>query len=239
MKVKIIPILSDNYSYLIIDKENKFCSAVDPASPEEIIPFLEKEKIGLKNILNTHYHSDHTAGNLELKDKFKCKIYGPDKEKDQIPGIDVALKENDTLKINDYSVKIFETPGHTAGHIIYWFEKEKVVFTGDTLFVLGCGKLFEGTPEIMWNSLLKIRNLPKKTQIYCGHEYTLKNSDFCLIHDKDNLKLKKKILLIKEKLKKNLPTVPSTLKEELETNIFLRCDSIETFSKLRDLKDIF
>ena len=253
MKVKIIPILSDNYSYLIIDKENKFCSAVDPASPEEIIPFLEKEKIDLKNILNTHYHSDHTAGNLELKNKFKCKIYGPDKEKDQIPGIDVALKENDTLKINDYSVKIFETPGHTAGHIIYWFEKEKVVFTGDTLFVLGCGKLFEGTPEIMWDSLLKIRNLPKKTQIYCGHEYSKNNADFALSVEKNNNKLIKRSDEINKLINENSFTVPTTLEKEIECNPFLRADvdnikknlemenasPVEVFGEIRTKKDIF
>ena len=253
MKVIIIPILSDNYSYLIIDKENKFCSAVDPASPEEIIPFLEKEKIGLKNILNTHYHSDHTAGNLYLKKKFKCKIYGPDKEKDQIPGIDVALKENDTLKINDYSVKIFETPGHTAGHIIYWFEKEQVVFTGDTLFVLGCGKLFEGTPEIMWDSLLKIRNLPKKTQIYCGHEYSKSNADFALSVEKNNNKLLKRSDEINKLINENSFTVPTTLEKEIECNPFLRADvdnikknlemenasPAEVFGEIRKKKDIF
>ena len=253
MKVKIIPILSDNYSYLIIDKENKFCSAVDPASPEEIIPFLEKEKIDLKNILNTHYHSDHTAGNLELKNKFKCKIYGPDKEKDQIPGIDVTLKENDTLKINDYSVKIFETPGHTAGHIIYWFEKEQVVFTGDTLFVLGCGRLFEGTPEIMWNSLLKIKNLPKKTLIYCGHEYTKNNVDFALTIEKNNNKLVKRFEKINKLINDNSFTVPTTVEKEIETNPFLRADNEnvkrnlgmnsasteEIFSEIRKRKDNF
>ena len=253
MKVTIIPILSDNYSYLIIDKDNKYCSAVDPASPEEIIPFLEREKLDLKNILNTHYHSDHTAGNLELKEKYKCKICGPDKEKDQIPGIDITLKENDTLKINDYSAKIFETPGHTSGHIIYWFEKEKVVFTGDTLFVLGCGRLFEGTPEIMWNSLLKIRNLPKETKIYCGHEYTRNNADFALTIEKNNNKLIKRSDEINKLLNENCFTVPTTVKKEIETNPFLRADNDnikkdlemysasteEIFGEIRKRKDNF
>ena len=253
MKITTIPILSDNYSYLIVDKDNKSCSAVDPASPEEIIPFLEKEKLDLKNILNTHYHSDHTAGNLELKEKYKCKIYGPDKEKDQIPGIDITLKENDTLKINDYSVKIFETPGHTAGHIIYWFDKEKVVFTGDTLFVLGCGKLFEGTPEIMWNSLLKIRNLPKETKIYCGHEYTRSNADFALTIEKNNNKLIKRSDEINKLIDGNCFTVPTTVKKEIETNPFLRADNnnikkdlemnsastAEIFGEIRKRKDNF
>ena len=121
----------------------------------------------------------------------------------------------------------------------FFFKNEKIAFTGDTLFSLGCGRIFEGTYEEMFSSLKKLKELPKETKIYFGHEYTLKNSDFCLMHDKKNLKLKEKILLIKEKLNKNLPTVPSTLKEELETNIFLKCDSIESFSKLRNLKDNF
>jgi len=253
MKVITIPILSDNYSYLIIDKENKSCSAVDPASPEEIIPFLEKEKIDLKNILNTHYHSDHTAGNLELKEKYKCKIYGPDKEKNQIPGIDIALKENDILNINNYSAKIFETPGHTAGHIIYWFKKDKIVFTGDTLFVLGCGKLFEGTPQIMWNSLLKIRNLPKETQVYCGHEYSKSNADFAISIEKNNNQLLKRSDEIKKLINKNSYTVPTTIEKEIESNPFLRADNDnikknlqmeknspeEVFGEIRKRKDIF
>ena len=135
--------------------------------------------------------------------------------------------------------KIFHIPGHTLGHVCFNFFKEKLLFTGDTLFSLGCGRIFEGTYEQMFNSIKLLKSFDLKTKIYCGHEYTLKNSDFCLMHDKKNLKLKEKILLIKEKLNKNLPTVPSTLKEELETNIFLKCDSIETFSKLRNLKDNF
>ena len=253
MRIITIPILSDNYSYLIIEKDNKSCSLIDPASPEEIIPFIEKEKLNLKNILNTHYHSDHTGGNLELKEKFKCKIYGPDKEKDRIPGIDITLRENDNLKINNLNLKVFETPGHTAGHIIYWFENEKVVFTGDTLFVLGCGKLFEGTPEVMWNSLLKIRTLPKETKIYCGHEYSKNNADFALSLEKNNNELIKRANEINRLINKNSFTVPTTVKREIETNPFLRADvdnvkkilgmenssTEEVLGEIRRRKDIF
>tara|TARA_Y100000590_G_C15382064_1_gene886723 strand:+ start:60 stop:821 length:762 start_codon:yes stop_codon:yes gene_type:complete len=236
MKVITIPILSDNYSYLIVDKDNKFCSAVDPASPEEIIPVIEKEKLDLKNILNTHYHSDHVAGNLELKKKYKCNIYGPEKEKDQIPEINNTLKENDIIKINNYTAKIFETPGHTAGHIIYWFSEDNIVFTGDTLFVLGCGKLFEGTPEIMWNSLLKIRNLPKKTKIYCGHEYSKSNADFALSVEKNNKKLIKRSDEINKLINENSFTVPSTVEKEIESNPFLRAD-LDNIKKSLGMKD--
>ena len=253
MRIITIPILSDNYSYLIIEKDNKSCSLIDPASPEEIIPFIEKKKLNLKNILNTHYHSDHTGGNLELKEKFKCKIYGPDKEKDRIPGIDITLRENDNLKINNLNLKVFETPGHTAGHIIYWFENEKVVFTGDTLFVLGCGKLFEGTPEVMWNSLLKIRTLPKETKIYCGHEYSKNNADFALSLEKNNNELIKRANEINRLINKNSFTVPTTVKREIETNPFLRADvdnvkkilgmenssTEEVLGEIRRRKDIF
>ena len=253
MIVITIPILSDNYSYLIIDQNNKTCSAIDPASPKEIIPYLEKKKLHLKNILNTHYHSDHTAGNLDLKKKYKCKIFGPEKEKDQIPGIDVTLKENDTVELKHYKAKIIETPGHTAGHIIYWFEKEKVVFTGDTLFVLGCGRLFEGTPQKMWDSLLKIRNLPKETLIYCGHEYTKNNADFALTIEKNNNKLIKRFGEINKLIKKNSYTVPTTVEKEIETNPFLRADNVnikrnlamnsksteEIFGEIRKRKDNF
>ena len=253
MKVVTIPILSDNYSYLIIDKDNKSCSAIDPASPEEIIPFLEKKKFHLKNILNTHYHNDHTAGNLELKKKYKCKIFGPEKEKNQIPGIDITLKENDTIKLKDYKAKIIETPGHTAGHIIYWFDNEKIVFTGDTLFVLGCGRLFECTPKTMWGSLLKIRNLPKETLIYCGHEYTKTNVNFALTIEKNNNKLTKRFEEINKLINKNSFTVPTTVEKEIETNPFLRADNEnikknlgmnsksneEIFGEIRKRKDNF
>ena len=224
MKVKTIPILSDNYSYLIIDERNKYCSAIDPASPEEIIPFIEENKLKLKYILNTHYHNDHTGGNLELKEKYKCKIYGPDKEKDQIPGIDNLLKENDIIKIHGYEAKIIETPGHTAGHIIYFFKDHKILFSGDTLFVLGCGKLFEGTPQIMWGSLLKIRNLPNETKIYCGHEYSKSNADFALSIEKNNNILIKKSEEINKLVNENSFTVPTTVEEEIESNPFLRAD---------------
>ena len=179
------------------------------------------------------------GGNKELKKKYNTKIIGFEEDKDRIHEIDICLKDRDVWKNNNFEFKIFHIPGHTLGHVCFNFFKEKLLFTGDTLFSLGCGRIFEGTYEQMFNSIKLLKSFDLKTKIYCGHEYTLKNSDFCLMHDKKNLKLKEKILLIKEKLNKNLPTVPSTLKEELETNIFLKCDSIETFSKLRNLKDNF
>ena len=239
MNVEIIKCLKDNYSYLVIDEKNQSACVIDPSESKPIINFIEKTKIPLKFILNTHHHYADVGGNKELKQKYNTKIIGFEEDKNRIPEIDICLKDRDVCKNNNFEFKIFHIPGHTLGHVCFNFFKEKLLFTGDTLFSLGCGRIFEGTYEQMFNSIKLLKSFDLKTKIYCGHEYTLRNSDFCLMHDKKNLKLKEKILLIKEKLNKNLPTVPSTLKEELETNIFLKCDSIETFSKLRNLKDNF
>ena len=239
MKIEIIKCLKDNYSYLIIDEKTKSACVVDPSEAKPIINFIEKNKIYLKFILNTHHHYDHVGGNKDLKKKYNAKVIGFEGDKDRIPEVDICLKDRETWKNKNFEFKIFHIPGHTSGHICFNFFKEKLLFTGDTLFSLGCGRIFEGTYEQMFNSLELIKSFSLETKIYCGHEYTLKNSDFCSIHDKENSKLTEKILSIKEKLNKGLPTIPSTLKEELETNIFLKCNSIESFSKLRDLKDNF
>ena len=164
-------------------------------------------------------------------------IIGFKGDRDRIPGIDVLVEDNQIWKKKKFEAKIYHIPGHTKGHIAFHFFKEKKIFTGDTLFSLGCGRIFEGTYEQMFNSLKKIKKLPKETMIYCGHEYTLQNANFCINHDPENFKLKDKIIKIKERLKKKLPTVPAVLNEEIECNIFLKAENLESFSKLRDLKD--
>ncbi len=239
MEIKIIKCLQDNYSYLIIDRENQSACVVDPGESKPIINFLEDNKIKLKFILNTHHHHDHVGGNKELKKKFNAKVIGFIGDKHRIPEIDIKLNDRDIWKNKNFEFKIYHIPGHTIGHICFNFFKEKYLFTGDTLFSLGCGRIFEGTYEQMFNSLKILKSFPIDTKIYCGHEYTFKNSQFCLFHDKKNDRLKKKILSIKKRLDEGLPTIPSTLKDELETNIFLRCITVEKFSKLRDLKDNF
>tara|TARA_B100001123_G_C14873243_1_gene852861 strand:+ start:32 stop:751 length:720 start_codon:yes stop_codon:yes gene_type:complete len=239
MDVEIIKCLKDNYSYLVIDNKTNSACVIDPSESKPIINFVKKKNINLKFILNTHHHYDHVGGNKELKKKYSAKVIGFEEDKDRIPEIDIFLKDREVWKYNNFELKIFHIPGHTSGHICINFYKEKLLFTGDTLFSLGCGRIFEGTYEQMFNSLELIKKFTLDSKIYCGHEYTLKNSQFCSIYDKNNIKLKEKILKIKKKLNKGLPTIPSTLKEELETNIFLRCNSIEDFSKLRDLKDNF
>ena len=239
MEIKIIPCLQDNYSYLIIDKENNTACVIDPSEAEPVIRYLEKNKIKLKFILNTHHHYDHVGGNQELKRKYGANIIGYRGDKERIPEIDILINDQETWIHKNFEAKIIYIPGHTLGHICFYFYKEESVFTGDTLFSLGCGKIFEGTYSQMFDSLMKLKELPVSTKIYCGHEYTKKNSDFCAVHDTNNENLKAKIHDIDMRLKNGLPTIPSTMKDELECNIFLRSSNVEAFSKLRDLKDNF
>ncbi len=252
MNIELIPCLSDNYSYLIYEKTSKMVAIVDPSEFKACDNIINKYK-KLDFILNTHHHADHVEGNLKLKKKYNSKVIGFNNDKERIPGIDVMLKDNQEFKIGELVFKIIFIPGHTKGHIAFYFEKENVIFTGDTLFSLGCGRIFEGSHTDMFNSLNKLRVLPPETKIYCGHEYTKKNLDFCLKYDAENSFLTEKAKSVILKVEKGLPTVPTTLKEELNTNIFLRCNNLklkkvlnlehssdlEIFSKLRDLKDNF
>ena len=239
MRIEIIPCLQDNYSYLVIDDINQTACVIDPSDAEPIIQFVENNKINLKYILNTHHHYDHVGGNLELKKKYNANILGFIGDRDRIPGIDIFLKDNQVWEKDNFKAKIYHIPGHTIGHIAYHFFEEKKIFTGDTLFSLGCGRIFEGTYEQMFDSLNKIKALPKDTKVYCGHEYTLQNSNFCIANDSKNSKLKDKVIKIKEKIDKGLPTIPTILNDEIECNIFLKAKDVKTFSKLRDLKDNF
>jgi hydroxyacylglutathione hydrolase len=239
MRIEIIPCLQDNYSYLIIDESNNSACVIDPSEAQPIISFVVNNNISLKYILNTHHHFDHIGGNKELKNKFGSTILGFKNDSYRIPEIDILLEDNQIWRAENFVAQIIHIPGHTSGHICFHFFNEKLAFTGDTLFSLGCGRIFEGTYEEMFKSLNKIKSLPMETKIYCGHEYTLNNSKFCIKHDPKNEFLKKKINVIEKKILKGLPTIPSTIKEELECNIFLRTENLQSFSKLRDLKDNF
>ena len=252
MKIEIIPCLNDNYSYLIFEKETNIISIVDPSDFNACDEVIRKYK-KLDYILNTHHHLDHVGGNLELKDKYNSKILAFEKDKRRIPGIDILLKDKQKFKIGNLEFKIIFIPGHTSGHIAFYFKKEKILFSGDTLFSLGCGRVFEGTHAEMLNSLNKLKSLPSDTKVYCGHEYTKKNLDFCLKYDNKNQFLKDKIKEVNLRLKDNLPTIPTSIGDEIKTNIFLRCEDKaikqalslkdssdqEIFTKLRDLKDAF
>jgi hydroxyacylglutathione hydrolase len=253
MKIITIPCLKDNYAYIIIDEISKKVGVIDPSESAPIIFFLKKNNLKLDYILNTHHHFDHIGGNIELKKTYRLKIVGFDGDKNRIPGIDITVKDNEKFQFGKSWIKVLHIPGHTLGHICYFFEKEKIAFTGDTLFSLGCGRIFEGDHKQMLSSLNKIKNLPKDTKIYCGHEYTFKNAEFCMQYDRENINLIKHFETIKNLRAKNLPTIPTLLEDELKSNIFLRCDQNElknklnmknmenykVFKKLRDLKDTF
>ena len=251
MNVEIIRCLQDNYSYLNIDKKNNLACVIDPSESKPITNYLDKHKIKLKYILNTHHHYDHVGGNEELKKRYKAKVVGYEGDKSRIPNIDICLRDQEIWSRDSFVAKIFHIPGHTLGHICFYFFNEKILFTGDTLFSLGCGRIFEGSYKQMLNSLNILKTLPLETKVYCGHEYTLQNSKFCIKYDSNNNNLKEKIISVKKKLNIGLPSIPSTIKDEMECNIFLRSEdksiqenlysnnSLETFSKLRDLKDNF
>ena len=239
MKIQIIPCLQDNYSYLIIDEKKNIACVVDPSEADPVIEYLEKNKIQLKFILNTHHHYDHVGGNKRLKEKYGASVIGYSGDKERIPEIDILVNDQEIWKHQNFEAKVIHIPGHTLGHICFYFYKEESVFTGDTLFSLGCGRIFEGTYSQMFDSLMKLKALPANTKIFCGHEYTKQNSQFCIAHDEYNENLKIKIKEIYQKLKNKLPTIPSTIKEELECNVFFRSNNVKTFSKLRDLKDNF
>jgi len=253
MQIIPIPCLKDNYAYIIHDSNSKTIGVVDPSESKPIISFLKKTNLKLNYVLNTHHHFDHIGGNIELKKKYNAKIVGFEGDKHRIPGIDITLKNKQKWIFGNDIVNILHIPGHTLGHICFFFEKQKIAFTGDTLFSLGCGRIFEGDHKQMLESLNKIKRLPSDTKIYCGHEYTLKNAEFCIKYDKNNEHLKNQFKKIKELRLKNLPTVPSILKHEINSNIFLRCDQsdlknelnmvnqeeLKVFTKVRDLKDKF
>ena len=253
MQITSIPCLTDNYAYIINDENSNTVGVVDPSEAQPIISFLEKKNLKLNYILNTHHHFDHIGGNIELKKKYNAKILGFIGDKHRIPGIDITLRDNEQWNFSNSTVKILHIPGHTLGHICFFFEKEKIAFTGDTLFSLGCGRIFEGDHKQMLISLNKIKKLPKTTKIYCGHEYTYKNAEFCMKYDSQNSDLIKQFQKIKKLRSNNLPTVPVSLEDELKSNIFLRCDQndlkiklnmknqedLKVFKKVRDLKDSF
>ena len=245
--------LRDNFVWLLREPQTGAVAAVDPS---EALPVKHKlDSLGWKltHILNTHHHNDHTGGNLELKKLTGATIVGPAADRERIPGIDVALKDNETHAFGAETMRAYDIPGHTKGHIALWFEQSKAVFAGDTLFSLGCGRMFEGTAPVMWNSLSKLRRLPGDTRLYCGHEYTQANAKFALTVDPDNAALKKRAAEVDALRAKNLPTLPTTMELECATNPFLRAadpvlarhvglapgDPVAVFAEIRGRKDRF
>ncbi|KAI4324345.1 hypothetical protein L6164_023892 [Bauhinia variegata] len=227
LQIELVPCLRDNYAYLLHDVDTGTVGVVDPSEAMPIIDALSKKNRNLTYILNTHHHHDHTGGNVELKARYGAKVIGPGIDKERIPGIDICLNDGDKWMFAGHEVFIMETPGHTRGHISFYFPGSGAIFTGDTLFSLSCGKLFEGTPHQMFTSLKKIMSLPDDTSIYCGHEYTLSNSKFALSIEPENKELQSYAAHVSHLRSKGLPTIPTTLKLEKACNPFLRTSSAE------------
>lgn len=222
LEIEIVPILSDNYVYLLRDTDDVATAVVDPGVAQPVLQRLEEKGWRLDWVLATHHHPDHTGGIPELQERTGCRVAGPAGERDAIPGIGLELAEGDRFALGEARATIFETPGHTRGHISYWFEESGALFCADTLFSLGCGRLFEGSAEQMWSSLQKLAALPDETRVYCGHEYTLANARFALSVDPDNAALKDRAAEVERLRAEGKPTVPSRLGVEKAANPFLR-----------------
>jgi len=253
LEIELVPAFSDNYIFLAYDRDEGIAAVVDPGEAAPVLKRLEERGLTLTHIFNTHHHMDHTGANLELKEKFGLTIAGPKNEAARIPGIDIELGEGDRFTFGSHEAQIFDVPGHTAGHIAWWFDADEAIFVGDTLFALGCGRLFEGTPAQMWDAMSRLRTLPPQTRVYCAHEYTMSNAAFAITVEPDNDDLIKRVADIKKMRADDIPTVPTTIGLEIATNPFMRADSaalqktigidgsdlVAVFAETRSLKDNF
>jgi len=253
LEIHQFPCLDDNYGYLIHDPASGLTATIDTPEVDAINAALVEKNWSLDFIFNTHHHHDHAGGNLELKAQTQCEIIGPAADIDRIPGIDRAVREGDTVMLGNWAFQVHDTPGHTRGHIVFHCAEAAVGFVGDTLFALGCGRLFEGTPEQMWHSLQKLLSWPDQTLIYCAHEYTEANARFALSVEPENADLVSRANEIRIARAQGVPTVPTSLALEKKTNPFLRPHSsnlqetidfvgqsdVEVFARTRELKDNF
>ncbi|WP_374385042.1 hydroxyacylglutathione hydrolase [Dongia sp.] len=225
LEIVVFPMLSDNYGFLIHEPLTGATAVVDPAEAAPTLAACDARGWRLTHIFNTHHHGDHVGGNLDLKAKTGCTIVGPAYDRDRIPGLDIAVDEASGADLGNRHAKVFFVPGHTRGHIAYWFAEDAALFCGDTLFALGCGRLFEGTPAQMWQSLLKLRALPDETRVYCAHEYTQSNARFALAAEPENVALQQEVARVNAARAKGEFTIPSLLGREKACNPFLRADA--------------
>jgi hydroxyacylglutathione hydrolase len=239
LEIVAVPAFADNYLWLAHDPASRCTAVVDPGDGDAVLAAAAKRGWTIEMILNTHWHPDHTGGNLKVKEATGAKIYGPGAERARIPGLDVALGEGDHVSIGDFEAEVWEVPGHTLGHIAYVFDQSGVAFVGDTLFAMGCGRLFEGTAEQMHSSLGRIAALPDATKLYPAHEYTLSNALFAAHASPSDEAVGARLAAVQALRERGAMTVPTTVAEEKATNLFVRAPDATAFAELRTAKDSF
>lgn len=237
LEVVPVPAFADNYLWLVHDAESGETAVVDPGDAAPVLAEAERRGWTIDQVWNTHWHGDHTGGNLAMKAATGARISGPANE--NIPGRDVALSEGDEVRIGRHAGRVMEVPGHTLGHIALLFDEDRVAFVGDTLFAMGCGRLFEGTPEQMYRSLQRLSALPPDTRLYCAHEYTLSNGRFAVHAEPDNPAVAERLARVMKMREAEEITVPTSVAEERETNPFVRATDWKQFARLRAEKDSF
>jgi hydroxyacylglutathione hydrolase len=250
-EIRLFPCLADNFGYLVHDPASKAVASIDAPEAAPIIKALEREGWTLTDILVTHHHGDHVGGIAELKQKYNCRVVAPHDKTAKIPLVDARVSQGDIVKVGNLLARVLETPGHTLDHISYVFDDDKALFAADTLFSIGCGRVFEGTYPMMWDSLLKLRALPDDFRLYCGHEYTAANVKFALTIEQSNPDLKARAEEVTRLRAAGKPTIPTLLGEEKRANVFLRADepsvaasvhlkgasAAEVFGELRERKN--
>jgi hydroxyacylglutathione hydrolase len=239
LQIVAVPAFADNYLWLVHDHDSGETAVVDPGDPVPVLAEADKRGWRITTILNTHWHPDHTGGNLAIKEATGATIIGPAGENGRVPGLDRALKESDRFRLGDHEAEVWEVPGHTIGHIAYVFHDDRVAFVGATMFALGGGRLLEGSPEQMHHSLGRLASLPIETKLYCAHEYTLANARFAAHAFPQNGDIADRLRDVERARAEDHPTVPTTVAEERATNPFLLARDVEHFADLRAQKDNF
>jgi hydroxyacylglutathione hydrolase len=237
LEIVRIPVLSDNYVWLVHEPASGETMVVDPAVAEPVLAEAAARGWRITQIWNTHWHPDHTGGNAAIKEATGCTITGPEAERERIPTLDVLVKEGDTVRLGTVESRVIDVPAHTAGHIAYHFSSEQAAFVGDTLFAMGCGRLFEGTAAQMYSNMRKLEALGDETAIYCAHEYTLSNGKFALTAEPDNAALIARMAEVTAMRERGEATVPTTIALECATNPFMRAASVEELAERRAAKD--
>ncbi|SEN39006.1 hydroxyacylglutathione hydrolase [Sphingomonas gellani] len=239
LEVVGVPVLSDNYAWLLFDPATQEAGVVDPGEAEPVLAAANARGWHLGQVWVTHWHQDHVGGVEQIRRTTGALVTGPKAEADKIAALDALVDEGDVIRLASHTAQVMRVPGHTQGHVAFHFAEDSALFTGDTLFAMGCGRLFEGTPADMWGNMQRYRAMPGETMVYCGHEYTQSNARFARHVDPDNTALEERAMHVDAARANGKPTVPFTLEEELATNPFLRAGSAEQLGKLRADKDAF